>query len=388
MNASRRMAVVYVLLFGATGVSLPFAGLWFREQGLSGAEIGALLAAPTLARLVVGPALAVWADRFRLRRTPIVILGLVAALAYGAAGLVEGFFLWLPIWFVAASAAAAMIPLTDVLTLRLGRRFDFAFAPTRSAGSLAFVVANVVMGALLLRAPSDVVIVWIAAASALTALAAWRAPAEPVRDRQPAGGDRFAGLGVLLRDRTFLTAIFAVGAVQGSHGFYYAFSAIEWKARGVSEQTTGLLWAFSVAAEVAWMWWIEPLRRRRRVGPGAILTLGVIAGLVRWTAFAAAPPEWMLWPLQALHALSFAAVFLAGLEIVERLSAPEHQTSAQTLSSALSSGLLIGLATAIAGPLYDHFGAWGYLAMSVMILVGAAAAWTVRGRLGPQPPAA
>lgn len=386
MNASRRMAIVYVLLFGATGVSLPFAGLWFRAQGLSGAEIGVLLAAPTLARLVVGPAVAIWADAFRARRTPIALLGLVAAAAYGATGLVEGFTAWLIAWFIAASAAAAMIPLTDVLTMKLGRRLGFAFAPTRSAGSVAFVAANVLMGALLLRADPDVIIVWIALASGLTALAAWAAPAEPVSDgASPAGRERLAGLGRLVTDPTFMTAIFAVGAVQASHGFYYAFSAIEWKARGISEQTTGLLWAFSVAAEVAFMWWVEPWRRRRGLGPDVMLGIGAAAALLRWTAFALSPPAWMLWPLQALHALSFAAVFLAGLEIVEKLGSAERQTAAQTLSSALSSGVLIGLATLVSGPLYDAVGATGYLAMAALVAVGALAGWWVRARLAAQP---
>jgi hypothetical protein len=48
------MGLQYVLLFGANGVSLPFAGLWFHARGLDGAEIGALLAAPMLGRLVTG----------------------------------------------------------------------------------------------------------------------------------------------------------------------------------------------------------------------------------------------------------------------------------------------------------------------------------------------
>ena len=76
MTAARRVALQYVLLFGASGVSLPFAGLWFRAQGLSGAEIGTLLAAPMLARVLTGPLLAVRADGFARRRTPIALLGL------------------------------------------------------------------------------------------------------------------------------------------------------------------------------------------------------------------------------------------------------------------------------------------------------------------------
>ena len=81
---------------------------------------------------------------------------------------------------------------------------------------------------------------------------------------------------------------------------------------------------------------------------------------------ALAPPLWLLWPLQALHALTFAATFLAGVQIVERLAPRDSQTAAQTLSSVLSAGVLIGLATAASGPLYDRFGAGGYWAMAAM----------------------
>jgi PPP family 3-phenylpropionic acid transporter len=370
------MGLVYALLFATTGVTLPFAGLWFESRGLSGAAIGAILATPMLARLVTGPMLAVWADGFKRRRTPIAILSGVAGLGYGACLLVEGYALWLPLWFVAATAAAAIIPLTDVLTLRLARREGFTFAIPRSVGSAAFVVANMAMGLILLRATTDAILLWVAAACALATLAVLAlAPQEPVAEGGPsAPRDRFAGLGRLLADPVFMTAIFAVGAVQASHAFLYGFSAIEWQGRGIPAPTVGLLWAFSVMAEIAFMWWLEPWRRRRGIGPWPLLMLAAGAGVVRWTALAFAPPLWMLWPLQALHALTFAAAFLAGLQIVERLSPPDSQTAAQTLSSALSSGVLIGLATMLSGPLYDAYGARGYLAMTVLALIALATA--------------
>ena len=377
MKTAQRMALQYVLLFGATGVSLPFAGLWFRSQGLSGAEIGALLATPMLARVVTGPALAVWADGFRLRRTPIAILAVVAALGYGAAGLVDGLALWLPLWLVGASAASALIPLTDVLTLRLARCEGYAFSIPRGAGSVAFVVANVGMGALLLRASADAIIVWIVIASLLMALtAALVAPAEPVGEAPTRKRDRFAGMGRLLGDPVFLAAIFAVGAVQAAHAFLYGFSAIEWKARGIPENITGLLWALGVVVEIGFLWIVDPWRRRRGIGAWTLLALGTGAAVVRWSVMALSPPLWALWPLQALHALTFAATFLAGVELVERLSPPDQLTAGQMLSSVLSSGLLIGLATVFSGPLYDAYGARGYLAMAVLAgLGGIATLW-------------
>jgi hypothetical protein len=65
-----------------------------------------------------------------------------------------------------------------------------------------------------------------------------------------------------------MTAIFAVGAVQAAHAFQYGFSAILWKAQGISEAVTGQLWAFGVVVEIALMWLVEPWRRRAGSVPG------------------------------------------------------------------------------------------------------------------------
>ncbi|HAV51259.1 MAG TPA: MFS transporter, partial [Brevundimonas sp.] len=100
------------------------------------------------------------------------------------------------------------------------------------------------------------------------------------------------------------------------------------------------------------------------------------------TALAFSPPLALLWPFQALHALTFAATYLAGVEIVERLAPEDAQTAAQTLSSTVSAGVLIGIATVLSGPLYDSYGAGGYLAMAGMAALGGLAALSLRRRLG------
>jgi PPP family 3-phenylpropionic acid transporter len=376
MKAALRMALQYVLLFGATGVSLPFAGLWLSAHGLNGAQIGAVLSAPMLARIITGPLLAVWADGFRLRRTPIAILGVVMTMGYGLAGVADGFGLRAAGWFVGATAMGALVPLTDVLTLRLASRLGFTFALPRGVGSAAFVVANVAMGALLLTTRVDAVIVGIVVASLAFAVAAFvTLPPEPVTDgARLIGRERFRGLGQLAGDPIFVTTIFAVGAVQAAHAYQYGFSAILWKAQGISEAVTGQLWAFGVVVEIALMWLFEPWRRRIGIGPWSLLVVGCAAAVLRWSAMAFAPSLWLLWPLQALHALTFAATFLAGVQLVDRLTPPEAHTVAQTLSSVLSAGVLIGLATAASGPLYDRFGAGGYWAMAALSAVGLLAA--------------
>jgi PPP family 3-phenylpropionic acid transporter len=269
------------------------------------------------------------------------------------------------------------------MTLRLAAREGFSFSLPRGCGSAAFVAANVGMGALLLRASMDVVIVWIAvAAIGIALVAAFVLPPEPVTEAGPAAGlERFRGLGRLAVDPVFMTAIFAVGAVQAAHAFQYGFSAILWKTQGISEAVTGQLWAFGVVVEIALMWLFEPWRRRVGIGPWSLLMVGSAVAVLRWSAMAFAPPLWLLWPLQALHALTFAATFLAGVQIVERLAPRDSQTAAQTLSSVLSAGVLIGVATAVSGPLYDRLGAGGYWAMAAMAGAGLLAAIPLRGQL-------
>lgn len=381
MRPDRRIALQYVLLFGANGVSLPFAGLWLATQGFSGSQIGILMAAPMLARIVTGPLIAVWADGFRLRRTPIAVLGGVACLAFLGAGLGEGIWLQGLFWFVAASAMAALIPLTDVLSLRAAATWGYSFAWPRGCGSAAFVFANVLMGALVSGVDVGWVIVWIAVAGALIAVtAATLLPAIEV-EQSLRGMERYAGLAGLARDPVFATAILAIGAIQATHAFYYGFSTIVWRDQGIDARTTGLLWAVSVVAEIGFMWWVEPRRRAWGIGPYAMLLLGGAAALVRWTALAFSPPLWLLWPLQTLHALSFAASYLAGVQIVERLAPMVQHTAAQTLNSVMAAGVLIGLATLASGPLFERVGPLGYLAMSGLAAFGLVATAVLKRRV-------
>lgn len=376
MPQTLRLGLYYATIFIGTGVSLPYMPVWFRAHGLTGAQIGLLLSVPMLARIVNGPALAVWADGFRLRRTPLILLGIGAGLAYAAVGLLQGFWPWLAAWLVASALLSAMPPLADVMTLRAARAGGFNYGLPRGVGSLAFVVGNLGMGALLSRHfPVDAVVVWTAAAAlSAGALARLLLPAQPVHEdgETPRRRDRWKGVGALLTNRPFLLAVGSAALIQATHAFYYAFSALIWRGQHISDSLIGALWAVGVAAEIGFMWFLEPWRRR--VGPEKLVIAGGLAALARWTAMAFSPPLWALFPLQALHALSFTATFMGSLALIERLAPREHASAAQTVSSALSGGLLIGLATLLSGAVFDWAGPLGYLSMSLLTAIGLAGA--------------
>ncbi|WGM38934.1 MFS transporter [Caulobacter sp. NIBR1757] len=373
MPTNLRLGLYYCAIFIGTGASLPYMPVWFRAQGLSGAEIGIILAAPSLARIVISPMAAVWADGFRLRRTPLVILGTVAALAYGVVGLVHGFTAWLLAWTIGMAMLGTLPSLADVMGLRLSRREGFSYPFARGLGSIAFIVGNLAVGALLAVVTPDLVLFWTISAAALAAIfAGVLLPPEPVHEggEAPPRTSRWRGLSDLLRNRLFMLAVVGAGVIQASHGFYYAFSALLWRRQEIGEAWIGALWAIGVILEVAFMWFAEGWRRRVR--PEVMVAIGGVAALIRWSALAFSPPLWLLFPLQGLHSLSFTATFLGSLALIERYAPPHTASAAQTISSSLAGGLFIGLATLGSGPLFDAFGPFGYLGMTVMTLIGMA----------------
>jgi PPP family 3-phenylpropionic acid transporter len=374
------LGLFYAAIFVGNGVSSPYAPVWFHHRGLTGTQIGWILSAPMLARIVTGPAIAMWADSYRLRRTLIVALGLTTAAAYVLMAPQLGFFWWFAVWFLASSAFTSLPPLTDVIVLARARLQGFNYGWPRGMGSAGFILGNVVMGAILIRWSPELVLVWMVAAALLAALGArFLLSADPVQAEGAAVplAERLAGLRSLVRDREFMLAAGSAGLIQSAHAFYYGFSALAWKQQGVPESMTGVLWASGVAVEIGFLWFMEPWRRK--IGPRHLLVLGGVAALVRWTGLAMAPPLWLVFPLQALHALSYCATFIASLQLTERLSTPANASGAQLVNSALSGGMLSGLATMAAGVLFDHWGARGYLAMTAMSLVGLVGAFRLYG---------
>ncbi|MDP3854346.1 MFS transporter [Phenylobacterium sp.] len=371
MNQPVRLGLFYAALFVGSGASSPYIPVWFASRGLSGAEIGLILSAPMLARAVTAPAIAMWADSFKLRRTPMVLMALAVAGAYGLLAAPFGFAWWFGVWFFASSVFATIIPLADVIVFSRARLDGFNFGWPRGIGSAAFIVANVTVGALLVRHAPELVLIWITAAALLAALGArLLLPPDPVREGGAGSrlAERMGGLKDLLRDGDFMLAVVSVGLIQSAHAFYYAFSTLAWTQQGVPESMTGALWGFGVAVEVGFLWFMEPWRRR--MGPRNLLVMGGAAAVVRWTALAFAPPLWMVFPLQALHTFTYAATFMASMQLVERLSTPANASAAQTINSALSGGILMGVATIGSGWLFDVAGAKGYLAMSAMAALG------------------
>jgi PPP family 3-phenylpropionic acid transporter len=119
-----------------------------------------------------------------------------------------------------------------------------------------------------------------------------------------------------------------------------------------------------------------------------LILVGAVACIIRWTAMAFLPPEWALWPLQVLHAGTFAAVFLGAMRLVNQMMGDEQTATAQMIYMALASAPAQAFTTFVSGYLYDALvadgdAALGYLAMTGVSVVGLVLAlmlWVTRAK--------
>lgn len=373
-----RQAIFYALVFIGTGASLPYMPLWFSSKGLSGAEIGVILAVPLLLRAFTGPLVGVWADSFKLFRTPLSLMALGGGLIYSLLFLCPFFeesrvLLFAAVWCLGYSCMTSMTPQIDAMTIALSQREGFPYTWPRAVGSMSFIGANIAVGFGLNLLGVDLILIWVVLLAFSCAFAArFILPPAPRLEVAPtvAGLDQtgWQRIKTLMGNPDFIWLMVAMGCIQAAHSFYYGFSSIIWKNQGFDGLTTGCLWAIGVAAEVLVL--AYGLRLRRRFGAWWLLIAAGVLSVIRWGIMATTPPLWVLWPLQTLHAASFAAAYLAGLDLVQRLAPKGYESLAQTICAAYVFGVMMGLATLSSGPVYDVLGGAGYVVMAVLSAAG------------------
>ncbi len=364
----------YAALFFAFGAHLPYWPVWLRDWGLSDAEIGTYVGLALAVRVVSATVVPALADRFALRRALLAAGGALGAAIFLAHLLIGTREALLAATLLAAVAAAPLTPLGEALGIRAAARHGFAYAHARAVGSLAFLAMNVALGAALARFGAEVVL-WAVVLN-LAAVAVFGA-LHPGGGAPPGTGPARARLGEaagLLAHPVFLTFAVAASLGQASHAVYYAYGTLAWLNQGVSAGVIGLLWATGVLAEIALM--LGPGRRLvERIGPARALMAAGAAGVVRWPLMSLAPPEALLWPVQCLHALTFAVGHLGAIAFVAAAVPPRLQASAQGLFAGGLGGAAFALATLAAGRISAAAGPsatyWLAAAMSALALAAA-----------------
>jgi PPP family 3-phenylpropionic acid transporter len=355
------LASAYVALFLTIGVYLPFFPVFLEARGFTPELIGLAVAIPLIVRLAALPAAGILSDLSGRPRAFLAGLGLFSAAGFALVGIASG-----QAAILAGIAFASLFwhpafPLLESHAARLAALGRVDYGRIRLWGSIDFIAANLTAGLALDHLPAGVVVWMVAGPFLLFALTAVTIPELPAAvlaavDEPAAAVPAKLVLGVA-----------AAAFVQASHAMLYAFASLHWARAGLGSGTIGALWAIGVVAEI--VMFIFGTRVLGSVSPLMLLVIGGVAAAVRFGALALDPPAALLFPLQLLHGLSFAASHL-GLMTLIAGEVPAHAAGRAQTYASTAIGLALALATVAAGPLYAAFGAAAYAGSAALGAIG------------------
>jgi PPP family 3-phenylpropionic acid transporter len=363
-----RMSAFFGGFFLINGVALPWFPVWLHGRGLTDVEIASIIAIPLAVRVSMAPLGGFIADRTPTRRFAVRLFLVPAALVFLLASTATTYWPLLLFTGGAFTLWQMALPAGEALALTGVRRFGFDYGRMRLWGSVAFISANVGSGVLLGFLPVSAIFWFIFAAFSMAALTGFVLPKNPrvVRAIDDATRPETRPAWKVLGHPAVFAPILAGGLIQGSHADFYSFGSIYWQSLGFSPLQIGGFWAMSIACEVLLFVWSGAVVRR--IGPYAMLAIGGVAAIVRWSLLPFDLGGAGFMALQCLHALTFGAVFLGNQFAVVRAVPEEMAASAQSIV-VLVGGLVMAGMTALSGPLYAAFGPDSFRIMIVLPLL-------------------
>jgi PPP family 3-phenylpropionic acid transporter len=357
----------YFFFFFAIGAIAPYFSIYLQQRGLSGSQIGLVLAAPPLIALVASPFWGAVVDRWQAPRR-------VLALCASMAGVISIFFLG--IYSFTAILITLVImnffrspisPLLDSAAMKLVSEHGASYGRQRLFGSIGFVLASYGLGWIVTEDNLNLVF-WMHAI-ALGVACATLSLALPVRVETHRTA-LSVGLRILLAQPGYRSLLIAMLMLGMSAACYITFLGLHILTLGGTPAMVGLAFAGNAISEIPVMFlgdrWFARVSYRRTI-------VVALAGFsVVWALMALAWAPWQLIVITPLTGVCFGLTWMAVVGYANGSAPTGLGASAQTLINAVHGGLGWAIGTALAGMIWDVGGGQlVFVTASGIIAIGA-----------------
>jgi PPP family 3-phenylpropionic acid transporter len=356
------------------GALLPYLGLYLQSLNFNPIEIGQLLAALLLTKIVAPNVWGWLADRngktihwIRVATglTLLTGIGLVVFESYW--GLMLTILLFSFFWH-------ASLPQFESYTFGCLGDEKHRYGDIRLWGSIGFIAAVVLIG-WQIEVFSVSVLPW----DLLILLALVWLSAYLVKDgKRHHESELSLGFLEILKRPEVISLLIVSFLAQLSHGVYYGFFTIQLSDLGYDKTTIASLWALGVVAEVAVFFWMRKIFNHYNVR--FLILLSLFLTLVRWLMTGTLDDSlWWMIVAQLLHAASFGLFHAAAIHLIDDYFTGKHHGKGQAIYAASSHGLGGALGMLMAGYAWAAGGAmlsYGLSAFAALIALGIAWRWT------------
>lgn len=368
---------VYFCFYAAAASLMPFLPLYYRESGLSGAEIGLLAGISPIVTWLAAPFWGALADSTRQHRliltaTMVGTMVMVALLA-SASGL-----LWLlPVVAAYAFFAAPIMPLVDNSVMNMLGERRALYGRQRVWGSIGWGVAAAATGMVVDRFGIGLSFYAFLILYTILLVLSLRLKVSGGAIGQPF----WQGIRFLASNRAlviFLVTVLFAGMGSGIvHNYVFLYLAD----LGASETLMGLSQTVQTFSEIPVFFFSALLVRR--LGARGLLLLSLSAVVIRMIAYTFLPPVWLVLPINLLHGLTFSALWVAGVTYANEVAPKGLGATAQGLFTGVSMGLGSALGALLGGTLYDSFGPTTLFRVAAACVLAGLIFFVVAGRSKP-----
>jgi len=371
-----QIRLYYFVSIGATGFLFPFLSLFFRRQGLSGAEIGLLGAVQASVSLVAAPLAGNMSDRFNRPRLLIQTMLLGTAVIGLVLGRQDQFAFIALLVGLNALVSAGLSPLSDSLANTVAGRYDnVGFGSIRLWGSLGWTLVTAAAGRFIELLGLYIAFVAHALGMALSAIIVHFLPNQPRQnDSQSAESAETLnirqGLQVIRHNKRLMNLALGMGFTWLLSSGLYQFEAIYLDELGASETTIGMTNALHAAVELPAMLWAD--RMLKRFSPGWLLRTGLLLQAVRMIGILAIPSIPMIVAMRPLVGVQFSLYSVGIIGYMNDYTDKAYRVTALALITVTLRNLAVMIGNPLSGLVYDATGAYWLYTLG---LIGALGGW-------------
>lgn len=367
LKNGRPIALYWFIYFTGLGVFFPYYALYLRENaGLSGTEVGIVMASIRLVALVAQPFWGNFADRTGARPAVLAVLTLATALSQIGLLWADGFVQLLAATCAMSVFASAVLPISFSVAFALLRDSGpHSFGLARVWGTVGFLIGVAAFPPLLDRfqregavpAPNgageaglEAIFVVFAVISVVAAASCVLLPRRGAMEARAEAGDwrelwtNPAMVRLLIV--SFLAYLFLHGPIEMFPLFVTS--------RGGNLDTIGRMWVVMLVLEI-------PLvalagAGMQRLGARALLMIGIAAGGIRWLVCVATTDTFIIYAVQSLHGVVVTGLLLGGPLYLEKIVPERLRSTAQSALATVGVGAGGLLSSVITGWLIDRVG--------------------------------
>jgi PPP family 3-phenylpropionic acid transporter len=341
----------YLLYYGAAASLLPFLPIYYQSIGLSGKEIGVLVAIPPLLMLVGAPLWGGLADATHQHKRLLMLAVSLALISVVALSLTSRFVIFIPVVAAYALFIAPVMPLIDNTVLEMLGERRSEYGKQRFWGAVGWGVAALLVGWWIERSGLrwTFIIYFVVMSAGL--LVIWFLPV-----RQTSIGSKFwQGLRSLLLNWQwviFLLLVFIGGTILS---MISSFLFLYLNDMSASKTVMGLSLTVATLSEMPVLFFSEHMLKRWSAK--GLLTFALLISAVRSLAYSFISTSSLVLLVQLLHGPSFSAMWVAGVSYANKIAPKGMGATAQGLFSGVQLGLAGTFGGLIGGVLYENLGA-------------------------------